>query len=94
MLVYLLLIISFFPLIQSLFLMNHDCINCKHFCKSIYIKSSDKTIKPKPQSIGYCKLGLDINTPPNIREYKTVEEFRTDKQQDNCGTDGKFFRKL
>ena len=91
MLVYLLLIISFFPLIQSLFLMNHDCINCKHFCKSIYIKSADK---PTPPSIGYCKLGLDTNTPPTVKVYMSVEEFRTNKNEDNCGTDGKFFKKL
>lgn len=93
MLLYLLYLL-FFPLIQSLLLMNHDCINCKHFHKNIYLKSDDKTIKPNPQSIGYCKLGLDTNTPPTVKVYMPVEEFRTNKNEDNCGADGKFFRKL
>lgn len=86
-----LLYLLFSPLTQSLLLMNHDCINCKHFHKTIYLKSDDKSTL---QSIGYCKLGLDTNTPPTVKVYMPVEEFRTNKNEDNCGTDGKFFKKL
>lgn len=89
MLLYLLYLL-FSPLTQSLLLMNHDCINCKHFYKTIYLKSDDKSTL---QSIGYCKLGLDTNTPPTVKVYMPVEEFRTNKNEDNCGTDGKFFKK-
>ena len=74
--------------------MNNDCINCKHFTKTIYLKHTNKIIKPQPLSIGYCKLGLDINSPPTIKVYLSIEEFRTNKDKDNCGIDGKFFKKL
>jgi len=88
---YLLFII---PLIQSLLLMNNDCINCKHFRKTIYVKSNDNTLKQLPNSIGYCKIGLNINTPPTIKVYTPVEEFRTNKHIDNCGTSAKFYKKI
>jgi hypothetical protein len=92
MLLFISLILINFVLIQSI--LTKDCINCKHFTKIIYFKSSGITIKPLPLSIGYCKLGLDINAPPTIKIYTSVEEFRSDNNEDNCGSNAKFFTPL
>lgn len=73
---------------------NNECTNCKHFSKTIYLKTVNQIIKPLPLSIGYCKLALDINTEPTIKLYKTVEYFRSNVDKDNCGPDGKFYKKL
>lgn len=70
---------------------NNECTNCKHFSKTIYVKSNNILIKPLELSIGYCKLALDIGTAPTIKLYKTVEYFRSDTDTDNCGPDGQFF---
>ena len=83
--------ILFFKFYQSV-VINKNCIYCKHYSKIIYIKSIDKIINPLPLSIGYCKLSLDINLPPTIKKYQSVEEFRSNKKFDNCGTCGKFFK--
>jgi hypothetical protein len=81
-----------YQLIHSL-LLNNECTNCKHFFKTIYLKTGEQTIKPLPLSIGYCKLALDINTAPTIKLYKTVEYFRSNVDKDNCGPNGRFYKK-
>lgn len=85
---------------------NINCMKCKHFIKEIYSKTNNSIIKPLPSSIGYCKLALDINSPPMIKKYKSVEEFRSDIINDqshididktddnNCGVNGTFFTQL
>lgn len=88
-----LLFILEYQLMQSL-LINNDCVNCKHFSKIIYLKSTNQMIKPLPLSIGYCKLALNINSPPTIKIYKSVEESRSNVDKDNCGPDGQFFTPL
>ena len=69
------------------------CLKCKHFIPNNEIKYQSKI-----NSIGKCKLALNIYLPPGLKDYETVEIMRSNnsynKNYDYCNSDAKFYKEM